>query len=161
MLDYVEENNVYPEAKVSKCRITLSREPRQWYEDNKASLNILDLLEKGFKAEYGLQTTQSEYADQLQNMRMLPGETLPAYKKRVARIATKAGLQVHNDLQISALLKGLPANIQDHVRSKRDESLDEVLKTAQAMMVTNPSSAEVTAPAVYKIQATPLRGRSP
>ena len=88
---------------------------------------------------------------------MLPGETLPAYKKRVARRATKAGLQAHNGLQISAFLKGLFANIQDHVRSKRDESLDEVLKTAQAMMVTNPSSAEVTAPAVYKIQAAPSR----
>ena len=57
------------------------------------------------------------------------------------------------------MLKGLPANIQDHVRSKRDESLDEVLKTAQAMMVTNSSSTEVTAPAVYKIQATPSRGQ--
>ena len=81
-LDYVEENNVDPNAKVSKFRITLSGEPRQWYEDNKASLNTQDLLGKGFKAEYGLQTTQSEYADQLQNMRMLPGETLPAYKKK-------------------------------------------------------------------------------
>ena len=90
-------------------------------------------------------------------MRMLPGETLPAYKKRVARIATKAGLQAHNDLQISALLVGLPADIQDNVRSERDESLDEVLKTAQAMMVTDPSSTEATAPAVNKIQAAPSR----
>ena len=156
-LDYVEENNIDNNAKVSKFRITLSGEPRQWFEDNKETLNTLDLLEKGFKAEYGPQTTQSQYADQLQNMKMLPEETLPAYKKRVARIATKAGLQAHTGLQISAFLKGLPASIQDHVRSKRDDSLDEVLKTAQAMMVTIPSSTEVTAPAVYAVQATPSR----
>jgi len=144
--DYIAEANIAEAQRVNKFRITLTGEPRQWFEDNKASFTTFDQLEQLFKAEYGPQVSRAGYIKQLQNITMLPNETVIDFKKRVFRTACKASLQDDGEMVITAFVGGLPQNIRDHVRSKRDANLDEALKTAQALMLDVPQVApEATA----------------
>ena len=137
--DYLTETEVDDALKIAKFRITLSGDPREWYEDNKASFTSIAILKTLFLNEYSPEESRAEYLRQLQTIKMGDKENLLDYKKRVFRTAVKAKLKDDADLITTQFVAGLPDSIRNHVRSRRDESLDDAYKTAQAVMVEKPT----------------------
>lgn len=150
--DYIEEANIPEDLRVSKFRLTLQGEPRQWYEDNKDSFADLNTLERLFKAEFTDSATHAEYWRQLQTIKMQPNESVVEYKKRVFRTAVKANMKDDKEIVVSCFISGLPENIRSHVRSKCDTSLDDALKTARTVLIDTPASQATAAPTVFSVQ---------
>lgn len=130
--DYVTENNIANDQQVAKFRITLNSEAREWYELHKAELVNAATLERLFKAAFAQQISRSQLLKQFNTMSLNPGETIPAYSKRLKTLATKAKIN-DTEMLVSQFVEGLPESIRPMVKARRDETLEDATLTAQAV----------------------------
>lgn len=147
-LDYLEDINCTEDKKIDKFKVSLNGDAREWYELNKASFDSLVNLEQLFKAAYQTEPSRSELLKQFHHLKLAPSETLVAYKNRLNKIALKAKI-TDQEMVTSQFIEGLPDSLKVHVSARRDATLEEVLKTAQAVMaattVATPPQAMIMA----------------
>jgi hypothetical protein len=149
-IDYVEEVQLPEDRIVSKFRITLHGDARQWYEVHKADFTDANVLEQRFKEAYRTEISRSELLKQFHRIKLGPSETLVSFKNRLKHLALKAEIRDEEMIR-SQFIEGLPDNLKIHVTGRRDTSLEDVLKTAQAVMaVTTPAA---TAQTIYVAQS--------
>jgi len=158
-IDDCEDCPIAEAQRITKFRVTLSSEARQWYEDNKDSFTTVAGLKAAFVAALSQQQSRPELIQQFQTLALRPSETLQAFKKRVKHIASKARI-VDQEMITLQFVKGLPASIQGMVYARRDATLDEAFQTAQAVHSYLPAAAP-QAMLAYQSAPAPLPCQPP
>lgn len=151
-IDYCEDASIADGQKISKFKVTLSSDARQWYEDNKDSFTSIPILKNAFIAAFSQAQSRSELLQQFQSLALGPSETLQSFKKRVKHIASKAKI-TDQEMVTLQFIKGLPATIQGMVYARRDATLDEAFQTAQAVHSHIPTASQTML--AYQPAATP------
>ena len=137
---------------------TLGDEPRIWYDDNVALFTDLKALERSFKSAFGRAATREEHLSAFSALTYTSGEPLNSYRNRVRSTAARAKItdQEHIRLQF---INGFPSHIRSALRAKRDNSLDDCMLTAQALLSENPEIPTPAMPIAPAAQADALASR--
>ena len=153
--DYYKFHQITDANAIKEFMFTLADEPRIWYEDNTASFTDLKTLEKAFKSAFGRAATREEHLGAFSNLTYTSGEPLNSYRNRVRATAARAKItdQEHIRLQF---INGFPSHIRSALRAKRDESLDDCMLTAQALLSENPEMPTPALPVVSAAQTNTL-----
>ena len=135
--DYTQFHNITDANAIKEFIFTLGDEARIWYEENAEAFTDITVLERKFKSTYGRATTREEHLNAFAELTYTPGEPLNAYRNRVRSTAARAKItdQEHVRLQF---INGFPSHIRSALRAKRDNTLDDCMLTAQALMSEAP-----------------------
>lgn len=131
-LDFVDDSRIPQDQQVQKFRTTLNNDARQWYHLNQASFTDLVALKTAFTTTYAKHINRSDLLKQFNSVSLGPSESLLTYKNRVQKLALQAKI-TDDEMVVMQFIEGLPASVKGIVRARRDNTLEEALKTAQAV----------------------------